>query len=147
MERSGLKERKGRRHDQMIFKYILLWFPMVLIAIFNALLRESVYGSFMSALRAHQVSSLTAIIFFGIYVWLISGRWRIESGQQALVIGLIWVVMTVAFEFLFGHYVMGHPWSRLFADYNLLAGRTWSLVLLGTLILPYIAYWLRLAGE
>ena len=67
----------------MIFKYILLWFPMTLIAIFNALLRESVYGPYMSELRAHQVSTLTAIIFFGIYVWLISGRWRIESGSTS----------------------------------------------------------------
>jgi hypothetical protein len=31
-------------------------------------------------------------------------------------------VATVAFELTFGHYVMGHPWSRLLADYNLLAG-------------------------
>ena len=131
----------------MIFKYILLWFPMTLIAIFNALLRESVYGPFMSELRAHQVSTLTAIIFFGIYVWLISSRWRIESGQQALIIGLIWLGMTVSFEFLFGHYIMGHPWSRLLADYNLLAGRTWSLVLLWTLLLPYVAYWLRSGRE
>jgi hypothetical protein len=52
----------------MIIKYILLWLPMVLIAIFNGLLRESVYGPFMSELRAHQVSTLTAIIFFGVYI-------------------------------------------------------------------------------
>ena len=127
----------------MIFKYFLLWFPMVLIAIFNALLRESLYGPYMSELRAHQVSSLTAMVFFALYVWLVSGRWQIESGGQALIIGLMWVLMTVSFEFLFGHYVMGHPWSRLLADYNLLAGRTWSLVLLWTLILPYLAFRLR----
>ena len=129
----------------MVFKYILLWFPMVLIAIINAVIRESVYGPFMSELRAHQVSTLTAVIFFGVYVWLISGRWEIESAQQALIIGLIWVLMTVSFEFLFGHYVMGHPWSRLLADYNITAGRTWILVLLWTLILPYLAYRLRSA--
>jgi hypothetical protein len=31
------------------------------------------------------------------------------------------------FEFLVGHYVMGHPWSRLLHDYNILAGRLWGV--------------------
>jgi len=44
----------------------------------------------------------------------------------------------VAFEFLFGHYVMGHPWSRLVQDFNLLAGRVWALVLLTTLFAPIV---------
>ena len=76
----------------MFLKYILLWFPMVLIAIFNGVLRQSLYGPYMSELRAHQVSTLTAVVFFGLYVWLVSGRWQIESGQQALLIGLVWVL-------------------------------------------------------
>ena len=33
------------------------------------------------------------------------------------------------FELGFGHWVAGHPWSRLLADYDLLAGRIWVLVL------------------
>ena len=58
----------------------------------------------------------------------------------ALAIGGIWLALTVAFEFLFGHYVMGHPWSRLFHDYNLLEGRLWVLVLVWTFIAPYVFY-------
>ena len=53
--------------------------------------------------------------------------------------------MTVVFEFIFGHYVMEHPWSKLFHDYNLLAGRVWLLLLLWTTLAPYILY--RLQGR
>lgn len=42
--------------------------------------------------------------------------------MKALAIGCIWLMLTPSFEFLFGHYVMGHPWSRLLYDYNLFAG-------------------------
>jgi hypothetical protein len=56
-------------------------------------------------------------------------RWRPVSGRQAIAVGLIWLVMTVAFEFVFGHYVAGHSWERLLYDYDLPAGRLWSLVL------------------
>lgn len=59
-----------------------------------------------------------------------AGRWAI---------GLFWLVLTVCFEFLFGHYVAGHPWERLLADYNLLAGRLWVLILATLLFTPALA--------
>jgi len=77
-------------------------------------------------------------------VWFLTGRWRIESAGQAIAIGVIWLVLTVAFEFLFGHFVVGHPWSRLLHDYDLLQGRVWVLVLVWTTIAPYVFYRLRL---
>ena len=38
-------------------------------------------------------------------------------------IGAAWVVLTVIFEFGFGHYVDGKSWSELLENYNLPAGR------------------------
>jgi len=40
------------------------------------------------------------------------------------------VTLTVAFEFLAGHYVFGTPWHQLVADYNIFRGRIWVLVLI-----------------
>jgi hypothetical protein len=51
--------------------------------------------------------------------------------------------LTVAFEFLFGHYVANHPLSRLIQDYNLLSGRLWALVLLAVTAAPYVVYKLK----
>jgi len=51
--------------------------------------------------------------------------------------------MTVAFEFLFGHYVMGHSWHRLLQDYDLHQGRVWVLVLAWTAFGPCILYGFR----
>ena len=47
--------------------------------------------------------------------------------------GIMWVALTVAFEFLAGHYVFGNSWKRLTADYNVFRGRIWILVLLTAL--------------
>jgi hypothetical protein len=59
-------------------------------------------------------------------------------------VGLMWTVMTVCFEFGFFHFVAGVPWAKLLADYNLLAGRLWVLVLLTTLVGPTLVYrWQR----
>jgi hypothetical protein len=127
----------------MIWRYILVWIPMIFIAIVNASIRELVYAKYLGELRAHQVSTATGILLFGLYIWVITNFWHIQSTTQALTIGLIWLGLTVAFEFLFGHYIVGQPWSKLLADYNLLAGRVWIFVLIWTAIAPFIFYSLR----
>ena len=119
------------------------WVGMVILAIFNGIIREKVYAQYMSELVAHQLSTLIAIILFGIYVYFLTGIVQIHSVKQALLIGGIWLSMTVIFEFVFGHFVAGHSWSRLFMDYNLFRGRVWILVLLWTFIIPYLCYKLR----
>jgi hypothetical protein len=91
-------------------------------------------------LTAHQISAFTAIILFGIYIWFIIPFLKLQLANQAFAVGLIWLVLTIAFEFIFGHFVVGHPWSKLFADYNLFDGRLWILVLLWVVITPYFAF-------
>jgi hypothetical protein len=126
-----------------MWKYILAWVPMVLIAIANAVLRENVFAKRLSELQAHQVSTATGVLLFGIYIWVITRIWRPESPGHAFTIGLTWLGLTVAFEFLFGHFVMGHPWSRLFYDYNVFIGRLWVIVLIWVALAPYTFYRLQ----
>jgi hypothetical protein len=54
-------------------------------------------------------------------------------------IGLLWTALTLAFEFLAGHYLFGNSWESLAADYNIAKGRLWILVPLTTLIAPLLA--------
>ncbi len=124
----------------MIVKYAIAWVGMLIIAIINGAIREGGYKKFMGELRAHQVSTITAIILFGLFIWALTSIWRIQSAGQAIAIGFIWLVLTVAFEFLFGHYVMKHPWKKLLHDYNILAGRLWVLVLIWITVAPYVFY-------
>ena len=124
-------------------KYVLAWFPMVAIAIANGVLRQAWHGKHLRELQADQVSTLTAVILFGVYIGFVVHLWRPASATQAITIGLVWLAMTVAFEFLFGHYVAGHPWDRLLHDYNLFAGRVWLVVLLWVTVAPYLFFRLR----
>jgi hypothetical protein len=98
------------------------------LAILNAALRDLFYKKALGELLAHQVSTISLIVLIGIYTWLFSFVWKLQSTGQALIIGLIWVTLTVAFEFIFGHFVMKHSWVKLFHDYNILQGRIWLLI-------------------
>jgi apolipoprotein N-acyltransferase len=61
----------------------------------------------------------------------------------AIRIGLIWLVLTVMFEFGFGHFVAGHSWQRLLQDYNIRAGRVWLAILLWVAFAPYLFFRIR----
>jgi len=127
----------------VLWKYSLLWLGLAVLGVLNGILRNALYSDILGELRAHQVSTIVLIVLIGLYTWLFSLIWKPESSMQALFIGLIWLVLTILFEFVFGHYVIGHPWSRLFSDYNIMQGRIWSLVLLWTLVAPLVVYKLR----
>ncbi|MFY9973129.1 MAG: hypothetical protein WAK53_02640 [Chromatiaceae bacterium] len=121
-----------------MWRYILAWLPMVAIAIANGVVREAWYGSQLGELRAHQVSTLSAVVLLGLYMGWVIRRWPPRSGARALGVGALWLGLTLAFEFLFGHYVAGHSWDRLVRDYDLLSGRLWPLVLLWVAAAPYL---------
>ncbi len=122
----------------MIVKYAVAWLLMPIIGIINGTIRQYAYSNALGELRAHQVSTVTGIFLFGLYIWALTLTWKIRSSAEAIAIGLIWLTLTIAFEFLFGHYVMKHPWSRLLHDYNLFEGRLWVLVLLWVTLAPYV---------
>ncbi len=124
----------------MIWRYILGWFILLIAAMINGAARDALYKDRLGDLTAHQLSTVTVIILFGIIIRWMSRVWPIKSAKQAWTIGFIWLAMTVAFEFLFFHFVTGHSWSELLANYNIVEGRVWVLVLLWTLIAPYL-FW------
>jgi hypothetical protein len=126
-----------------MWKYILAWLPMLAIAIANGTLRQFVYAPYVSELHAHQISTATGIVLFGIYIWWFLRHWPPASARQAVAIGVIWLALTVAFEFLFMHYVAGHAWDVLLHNYNLRAGRVWPLVLVWIAIAPPLFYRLQ----
>ncbi len=123
-------------------KYFLLWLPMIFIAFANATIRELLFIKHFSEFRAHQFSTITLIILCAVYIWIVLPELHIQNNRQAFTIGLIWVLLTVAFEFTLGR-LANKPWSDLLQDYNIFAGRLWGLFLLLLFILPYLVYTIR----
>jgi hypothetical protein len=96
----------------------------------NGIIREVAYADTVGDHAAHQLSTFTLIAMIAGYTWWVQRRWPLTSTHEALRIGILWVVLTVAFEFGFGHYVDGASWSTLLADYDITRGNLWVLVLL-----------------
>jgi hypothetical protein len=63
--------------------------------------------------------------------------WRaVVIWLEALAVGALWLVLTLAFEFLAGHYLFGQDWAVLLQEYDLSRGRIWLAVLVVVLFAP-----------
>jgi hypothetical protein len=109
---------------------------LLVIASVNGAVRELLLIPRIGAAAGRAVSSLLLSAFILGVTWLTIEWIGPSSSRDAWRVGVLWVVLTLAFEFLGGHYLFGSPWPNLLADYNLFQGRIWVLVLIVTAIAP-----------
>jgi len=124
----------------MQIRYVAAWFVLLLVAVINGALRDLTYGRYLSELPANQISCVSGILLFAAAIREIVRRWPTASAREAWFIGLFWLALTVAFEFLFFHYVDGHSWAELLANYDVANGRLWPLILVWVTVAPYFFY-------
>jgi hypothetical protein len=123
-----------------VFRYLQAWFTMLGVAMVNGGLRDLTYGRHLPSLLANQLSCLSGIILLGVVIYLYMRRWSLDSARQALYIGLFWMALTMAFEFLFFHYVGGRSWAVLLESYDMASGQLWPLILLWVAVAPWLFY-------
>lgn len=125
-----------------MLNYLLLWFPMIGIAVINGTARDLVYKKHLGDVTAHQLSTVSLLILLGVYIRFVINKYTPASDIQAIQIGFLWMCLTLAFEFGLGR-VRGRSWPMLLADYHILKGRIWILVPLWTMIAPWIFFRLQ----
>lgn len=126
----------------MLLRTFLLWLPMIVIAFANAAFRETVITKKLSELRTQQLSTLTLTLLISLYVWFIYPFLKINAATDAFWIGMIWVILTVIFEFSLGR-ILKQSWTNLFNQYDILSGNIWLVFILCLFFLPYWVYLIK----
>jgi len=124
----------------MMWRAAGAWCLFAALAVSNGVLRVSVVTPLVGDQAAHVIATVLLCAIIATLTWLLLPWLAPGSPRDALIIGTAWLSMTVAFEFLAGHFLFGHDWDRLLADYNLARGRVWLFVLITTLLAPVWAY-------
>ena len=123
----------------MLIRAAVIWLVLLCGAVLNGGFREAVPIAAYGIDIGHVVSTvlLCAVILAVTYLsidWM-----QPTSAARARKVGLLWLTLTLGVEFLVGHYVFGHSWEQLLADYSLQDGRIWVLVLAATAMAPWWA--------
>ena len=126
--------------EKKIFLYAFgMWFIFVIAAILNGTFRNAFITPKLGEHAGHIISTVILICVILAGTCLFLANLKIDYTNNILFsIGLLWLILTILFEFVFGHYVMGNSWSTLIADYNILKGRVWGLFLIALFISPYL---------
>lgn len=126
----------------LLLKAMGFWLLLVVTAILNAGLREKVLLNRLGPWSLPVSGlSLSLLIFFVTLAAI--PIFATNKVSHYGLIGGLWLILTLSFEFLFGHYGMGKPWSEILEIFDIQHGNLMSLVLLVTLCSPYLAARLR----
>ena len=118
-------------------KATLGWLLLFVVMFANGAIRVLVLQPQLGEDRARQVASLSGVPLVLLVSWLFVRVSPEARSAQLWWVGVAWFIATVAFEFLFGHFVSGLSWHALLADYNILRGRLWSLILISVCLGPW----------
>lgn len=123
-------------------KSISFWFVLLVLALVNATLRETTYKPFLTpyiGTWAHQISSVTGILFFYAAIYLFLKKMKDFYTKKDLIkVGLLWIVMTIAFESFMNLCIRHLNFSQVMQTYYFWRGETWIFVLLSLLVSPLI---------
>jgi hypothetical protein len=126
----------------MAWKALAVWAGILVLAVFNGLLREAVLIPGLGSkgglvLSGGLLSALIVIVAYFSLPWL-GARRPIELAAA----GIGWLVLTLVFEFWLGLW-QGKSWQSMFAAYTFTGGNIWPVVLMVTALAPYLAAKLR----
>jgi hypothetical protein len=127
----------------MLLRASVVWLGILVLAIGNGALRESIISPRTGPQIGHVLSTVLLCLLIVAAAWFAMPWIAPGTRSQALAIGGWWLLLTLSFEFLAGHYLFGDPWKKLFADYNIARGRIWLLVPMVTLLAPVLVQSLR----
>ena len=127
----------------VILKAIGIWCILVVCAILNGLLRENILNPFLGQQIALPVSGLILSLLILAVTWLFIPFFETRPAMDYWLIGALLLGITLAFEFMFGHYVMGKSWQDIFQVFNIFKGNLFLLTLLASLVAPRLMARLR----
>lgn len=115
---------------------LAVWLVIILVESLHGVARGLILEPLIGDFRARQVSVFIGAIII-IAITFVFVRWI--KGSRAIdfiLVGFLWVTLTVGFEILLGRFAMGLSWERITSDYNLAAGGFMPLGLLAMLLAP-----------
>ena len=122
---------------------LAIWLVLICAEILHGIARGIFLVPHIGEFRSSQIGVFTGAIII-LAIALASVRWIGATWTtDLLAVGLLWLVLTLAFEVGFGRFVVGASWDRLAADYNVLEGGLLPFGMLVLLLSPLIAGKLR----
>lgn len=125
------------------FRVFAVWLLLMAAETLHGVVRAIVLVPYFGDFRSRQIGVFTGSLLIVALVCLFERWLEVKTLSARLLVGFIWLLLTLLFEFGLGHFVFNYSFERLAEDYNLLAGGLMPLGLIVLLCAPLIAAKLR----
>jgi hypothetical protein len=123
-------------------KALIAWLLIASAETVAGTIRELFITPVIGQRSAHQLGFFIAVTNILFIAWLTAPWIKAETFKTQLVVGFLWLILMLIFEFGLGS-VLGFSWKYLLADYNLARGGLMSFGLVIMLLAPAFGAWLH----
>lgn len=127
----------------VLSRALLVWLGIIFVETIHGILRSIVLVPLVGDLRARQLGVPIGSLLILIVSILTIGWLGTRKNAQLLCIGVLWVVLTIVFEFVLGYFILGLAIDRLASDYDMSRGGYMLFGLVCLLFSPLISAKLR----
>lgn len=122
-----------------VIRSLLVWLCFIPVAILNGGLRQYVLDRWLGEVGANALSGVLLSLFILLISWLLLPRIVKYDWKESYQIGIVWMLLTIGFEFTFG-LTSGISFQELLSAYNPMSGNLWLLVVVTTFGAPRLVY-------
>lgn len=122
-----------------VIRSLLVWLCFIPVAILNGGVRQYVLDRWLGEVGANALSGVLLSLFILLISWLLLPRIIKYNQKESFQIGIVWMLLTIGFEFTFG-LTSGISFQELLSAYNPMTGNLWLLVVVTTFGAPRLVY-------
>lgn len=125
-------------HISLFLKTGAIWFVIAALAVGNGMFRQSVLVPGVGDNLALPLSGITLSVIIFAVTYLSFSFFGQQSVLGYVLMGVQWVVMTLLFEVVFGHYLLERSLSEILQVFDITDGNLFLIVLAVTLLSPLL---------
>lgn len=128
---------------RLLKRALVAWCVLIAVEFVHGTLRTIFLVPVVGDFRSRQIGVFTGSVLILAVTYFLVPWLRITGTRPLMMIGSLWVVLTVVFEFTFGHFVFGRSWADLSSDYDILRGGFLAIGLAVMMFAPVVAVRMR----
>lgn len=132
----GLSQALGIINIMFLLRLFLSWLAILALAIINGAFRELFLVPNIGYPWALLLSGFILASCVVFVAWFSYHSVGSLNARTALGVGLIWLLLTLIFEFSFGRYVQHKSWVVILGAYTFERGNLWPVILIIILLSP-----------
>jgi hypothetical protein len=123
----------------LLKRAVIVWLVLVVTESIHGVFRRLVLEPWIGDFPARQVSVLIGSVLVLVVTYLFIDWIEARTAPQLTFVGLLWVLLTLAFEISAGRFLFNYSWERVLSDFDLMRGGFLGIGLVIMGIAPRIA--------